>query len=245
MRILTCGADALLIEVADLVEAGDLYDHLRRNPPRGVVELVPAARTVLVRFDRTATDAGRLREHLRTGAARAADVAADPAGRQAARGCVPPVTVSVRYDGPDLADVAGLTGLTPRQVVERHTAGAHRVAFCGFAPGFAYIAGLDPALRVPRRATPRIRVPPGAVAIADLFTGVYPRASPGGWHLIGHTDLVAFDLDRDPPTLLAPGTPVRFVEADPPEADPPEDGQPGDGHARGGPAGAEPAWRLT
>ncbi|CAO5241837.1 5-oxoprolinase subunit B family protein [Frankia sp. AgKG'84/4] len=210
MRILTCGADALLIEVADLTEAGEVYDRLRRDLPRGVVELVPAARTVLVQFDRTATDAARLREHLRAGAVRAGD--ADPVGGRATPGSTPPVTVTVRYDGPDLADVAGLTGLTPRQVVERHTGGSHRVAFCGFAPGFAYIAGLDPGLRVPRRATPRTRVPPGAVAIADLFTGVYPRASPGGWHLIGHTDLVTFDLDRDPPALLAPGTPVRFVD---------------------------------
>ncbi|WP_368861275.1 allophanate hydrolase subunit 1 [Frankia sp. AgB32] len=197
---------------------------MRHDPPRGLVELVPAARTVLVQFDRTATDAGRLREHLRADAARAGDE--DPAAPPATPGSGPAVTVRVRYDGPDLADVAELTGLTPRQVVERHTGSAHRVAFCGFAPGFAYIAGLDPGLRVPRRDTPRARVPAGAVALADLFTGVYPRASPGGWHLIGHTDLVAFDLDRDPPALLAPGTPVHFVETGTPETGTPETGTP-------------------
>jgi allophanate hydrolase subunit 1 len=239
MRILTCGAEALLIEVADLSEAEGLYAQLRRDTPRGVTELVPAARTVLILFDRDLTDASRLRAQLRISSARrpaggapSPPPAAGPSGRDASaadgidsRGTeavggaaptdepesTPSVTVSVRYDGPDLEEVARLTGLAPAQIVERHTRGSHHVAFCGFAPGFAYIAGLDAGLRVPRRATPRTRVPAGAVAIADGFTGVYPRASPGGWHLIGHTDLVVFDLGRDPPALLAPGVRVRFV----------------------------------
>jgi 5-oxoprolinase (ATP-hydrolysing) subunit B len=95
------------------------------------------------------------------------------------------VEVPVPYDGEDLDDVAQLTGMSPREVVARHCAGEHIVAFCGFSPGFAYITGLDPALRVPRRPSPRTKVPAGAIALADQFTGVYPRTSPGGWRIIG------------------------------------------------------------
>jgi KipI family sensor histidine kinase inhibitor len=122
----------------------------------------------------------------------------------------PLVVLPVRYDGPDLDVVAGLTGLSREQVVERHARGAYRVRFCGFAPGFAYLDGLDPRLHVPRRAEPRRRVPAGAVGLAGEFTGVYPRASPGGWQLIGTTDVPLWDLHRTPPALLPPGTRVRF-----------------------------------
>ncbi len=254
MRILPCGDEALLVEVANLREAEDLYGRLRRDPPPGVTDLVPAARTVLIAFDPAATGPARLRALLHrlspapadrepqpvgapapdapapdapapdapgrdTPAASCAVVAGgdgrDPAAANpigtAAADSPATVTIPVRYDGPDLDDLARLTGLTPAQIIGRHLQGQHRVAFCGFAPGFAYIAGLDPGLRVPRRDSPRTRVPAGAVAIADEFSGVYPRASPGGWHLIGQTDLAVFDLTRDPPALLVPGTPVRFV----------------------------------
>ncbi|EIV90656.1 allophanate hydrolase subunit 1 [Frankia sp. QA3] len=243
MRILPCGDEALLVEVANLQEVEDLYVRLRRDTPPGVTDLVPAARTVLVAFDPTTTGPARLRAQLH-------EVSPGPAGRgsrptgapapgtpgrdtpasppaavtggdgsraaadaivTAAEDAPSTVIIPVRYDGPDLVDLARLTGLTPAQIIRRHMRGPHRVAFCGFAPGFAYIAGLDAGLRVPRRDSPRTRVPAGAVAIADEFTGVYPRASPGGWHLIGRTDLTVFDLTRDPPALLAPGTPVRFV----------------------------------
>ncbi len=119
----------------------------------------------------------------------------------------------VRYDGPDLARVAELTGLDEAEVVERHTAGDYRSGFCGFVPGFAYLTGLVESLYVPRRDDPRTKVPAGSVALADEFTAVYPRDSPGGWQLIGHTDITLWDSDRDPPALLAPGTPVRFVDA--------------------------------
>ncbi|MCM3883623.1 urea amidolyase family protein [Frankia sp. R82] len=237
MRVLACGVDALLVEVADLAAAGRLYSRLRRATPPGVVALVPAARTVLVRFDPARTDLPHLRRHLTTLTPARPDTDPDgsplsspdlpdipvpsdtstpsDAASDASRD-LPTVTVPVHYDGPDLAEVARRTGLTPAQVVERHTRGTHRVAFCGFAPGFAYVSGLDPVLHLPRRDSPRTRVPTGAVAIADQFTGVYPRASPGGWHLIGRTDLPVFDLDRDPPALLPPGTPVRFVAIDAP-----------------------------
>jgi KipI family sensor histidine kinase inhibitor len=108
--------------------------------------------------------------------------------------------------------VAGLTGLSPEDVVAAHTGQTWRVAFAGFAPGFGYLVGEDDRLHVPRRDEARTRVPAGAVALAGEYAGVYPRTSPGGWQLIGRTDLVLFDPDRDPPALLRPGTRVRFVE---------------------------------
>jgi KipI family sensor histidine kinase inhibitor len=120
------------------------------------------------------------------------------------------VTIPVVYDGPDLADVASRTDLSVEEVVRRHAAGEYVVAFCGFAPGFGYLTGLDPALCLPRRTVPRTRIPAGSVAVADRFTSVYPSNSPGGWHLLGRTATVMWDLERQPPALLAPGTRVRF-----------------------------------
>src|SRR5690606_16547128 len=123
------------------------------------------------------------------------------------------IEVPVTYDGPDLAEVAALTGMSEREVIAAHTEEEWTVAFCGFAPGFGYMARSDERLAVPRRTNPRTRVPPGSVAVAGGFSSVYPRESPGGWQLIGRTDLVAWDLDRDPPALFSPGVRVRFVEA--------------------------------
>ena len=201
MRVLRAGTCAVLVELDDLDHVIGLHAALRRTPPAGTVDLVPAARTVLVVFDGSATTADR--------------VAAEIQGRD-----VDPVTeqggtlveVPVVYDGEDLHEVAELTGLSERDVVTRHLQRDYRVAFCGFAPGFAYIAGGDPALRVPRRSSPRTRVPAGSVGLADEFTGVYPREMPGGWQLVGRTDVVLWSLDREPPALLPPGTRVRFVE---------------------------------
>ena len=185
----------------DLTEVLGLYAALRSDPPEGVTELVPAARTLLIGFDRAVLTHDLV----------AAEVGRRPIG--------PPddqdrdeVRIEVTYDGEDLAEVASMTGLSTREVVDRHTAAAYTSAFCGFAPGFAYLVGLDSSLSVPRRDSPRTRVPPGAVAIADEFTAVYPRATPGGWRIIGHTQTAVWDLERTPPTLLLPGTPVRFVE---------------------------------
>ena len=118
----------------------------------------------------------------------------------------------MRYDGADLAEVAAMTGLDPAEVVRAHTSTLWRVAFGGFVPGFGYLVGGDPRLHVPRRESPRTRVPAGSVALAGEFTGVYPRASPGGWQLIGTTDAVLWDPDRSPPAVLTPGTRVRFVD---------------------------------
>ena len=121
----------------------------------------------------------------------------------------------MRYDGPDLDEVGRLTGLGTTGVVAAHTGTAWMVAFGGFAPGFAYLTGGDGRLRVPRRDRPRPSVPAGAVGLAGEFSGVYPRASPGGWQLLGTTDAVLWAVDRDPPALLSPGTTVRFVDVGP------------------------------
>lgn len=200
MRILPAGVDGLIAELDDLDHALALYRRLRDEPIPGVVELIPAARTVYARF--------------LPALAPAADVAAAIAGRTgagapAAAGDL--VRIPVVYDGADLAEVAGLVGMSADEVVARHRAPTYAVAFTGFAPGFAYLAGGDPALRVPRRATPRTRIPAGALAIAGEFTGIYPRESPGGWQLIGHTTEAMWDLRRDPPALLQPGARVQFV----------------------------------
>lgn len=169
----------------------------------GVIDVVPAARTVLLRCQpgpgTVAAVAARLPQLpvLTPGAA--------PEG---------PVTeVVVAYDGPDLADVARLTGLDEEEVVRQHTAATWSVAFTGFAPGFGYLTGGNPRLQVPRRPEPRTRVPAGSVGLAGEFTGVYPRESPGGWRLIGRTDAVLWDPQRDPPALLTPGARVRFRAA--------------------------------
>ena len=192
----------MLVELPDSDAVLGLHAALAEAPPVGVVELVPAARTVLVRYDpaRTAPDA--LAEAL---------AAVRPVARAALGG--ERVEVPVSYDGEDLHEVARLAGCSPEEVVRRHVAGDYVSAFCGFAPGFAYLDGLDPALHVRRRDSPRTRVPAGAVAVADRFTAVYPRPSPGGWRLLGRTELSLWDLGRDPPARLAPGTRVRFVEA--------------------------------
>ncbi len=123
------------------------------------------------------------------------------------------VEISVHYDGPDLTEVAERTGLSPSEVVSAHTGRLWLVGFAGFAPGFAYLVDGDPRLHVPRRPAPRTRVPAGSVGLAGEFSGIYPRASPGGWQLIGRTDQTLWDLDRDPPALLRPGLRVRFVDA--------------------------------
>lgn len=202
MRLLSCGDAAVLAEVDDLPAVLDLYAALARAELPGVTDLVPAARTVLVRFDPAVTEAAVLGRALR---------AVRPGGDAGTGGGV--VEVPVTYDGADLPEVAKRTGLTEREVVALHTTGAWTVAFIGFAPGFGYLVGGDPRLAVPRRDAPRTRVPAGAVGLAGEFSGIYPRESPGGWQLIGRTELALWDLDRDPPALLVPGARVRFVEA--------------------------------
>jgi KipI family sensor histidine kinase inhibitor len=203
VRILPAGDAAVLVELADLAEAGHLYASLRADPLPGTLDVVPATRTVLVTVDPAVTAPEQVAAAVRS---RPLAAAPDPAAGDL-------VELPTRYDGPDLAEVAGLTGLAEDEVVRRHGAAEWTVAFCGFAPGFAYLTGGDPALRVPRREVPRTAVPAGSVGLADGFSGAYPRRMPGGWQLIGHTDAVLWDTDRDPPALLPPGTRVRFVPA--------------------------------
>ena len=200
--MLRAGSDGLLVEVAGLEEALALHASLRNDPPDGVEELVPAARTVLVRFDRWRTDPARLAAAL---------AERSPDGTTTQEG--PLVEIPVCYDGADLAEVAELCGLTPAEVVRKHTASQWTVAFTGFAPGFGYLSGGDPALDVPRRAEPRTSIPAGSVGLAGRFSGIYPRASPGGWQLIGRTGLVLWDARRTSPALLVPGVRVQFVDA--------------------------------
>ncbi|MGO4661366.1 carboxyltransferase domain-containing protein [Terrabacter sp. 2TAF16] len=208
------GGAALLVEVADTDAALALRAQLGPLAERatGVWEavdhLVAGARTVLVvlRDPGRRSDVGR---ECLDEATRLTVAVASPADAAEVV-----IEVLVRYDGPDLDEVAHLTGLTRDEVVRAHTGTTWRVGFGGFAPGFAYLVDGDPRLHVPRRGEPRTRVPAGSVALAGDFSGIYPQDSPGGWQLIGTTDAVLWDVDRDPPALLAPGTSVRFVDAD-------------------------------
>jgi len=200
VRVLPCGDAGLLVELDELPEVLALADAVRAASPAGVLDVVPAARTVLLTLE-PGTDLAALRRAV-------LDLPVEP------RAAVPDtatVEIAVVYDGPDLAEVGRLTGLGSDGVVAAHTGTPWRVAFGGFAPGFAYLSGGDPRLEVARRAEPRTSVPAGSVGLAGEFSGVYPRASPGGWQLIGRTDAVLWDLDRG--ALLQPGGQVRFVVA--------------------------------
>jgi len=202
-RLLPCGEAAVLVEPADPAQVAGLVDALATGVLPGVAEVVPAARTVLVRFGSPAElAAGRDRLGLLAGSVPAREPEPDPERV---------VTVEVVYDGPDLAAVGVVTGLGVAGVVAAHTGSVWRVAFGGFAPGFAYLTGGDPRLRVPRRAAPRPSVPAGSVGLAGEFSGIYPRPSPGGWQLIGRTSVALWDATRNPPALLTPGRWVRFA----------------------------------
>jgi KipI family sensor histidine kinase inhibitor len=201
MRLLPYGDRAVLIEVGHPDEVLPLRDCLIAQAHPAVTALVPAARTLLIEFDPgqlTPTGLAKLIEHCESAAAPAStshDV----------------VRLEVRYDGLDLRAVADEIGESTDSVIRRHTGPEYTVQFCGFSPGFSYLTGLDPVLHLARLDTPRPQVDAGSVAIAAEYTGVYPRSSPGGWRLLGHTDAALFDLDRTPPALLTPGTRVRFV----------------------------------
>ena len=199
MRISTYGESAVLVELDDLGSVHRAYASLRKARLPGVLDLVPAARSVLVVFEGAVADPRHVGRVLSNPAASSAT---PDAGRL--------VTIPTVYDGEDLEEVAALAALTVGEVVSSHAGPEYLAAFSGFVPGFTYLIGLDPRLQLPRLSTPRVRVPAGSVAIADEFTAVYPRQSPGGWRLIGHTDVELFDLRRDPPALLAPTTRIRF-----------------------------------
>ena len=201
MRFLPVTHNALLVELADLDQTLALLASLQRHPPHGVEELVPAARTILVEYRASATRAETLVQ----------DIAARSLTQGAERSDTL-IEIPVHYNGEDLAEVAQILGITPEEVVRRHTGSEFTVAFTGFAPGFAYLSGGDPVLNVPRRSTPRTRLPAGSVGLAGTFSGVYPQASPGGWQIIGTTPVAMWDITRTQPALLQPGYRVRFVD---------------------------------
>lgn len=201
MRILPVGDAALLVELHDLEETLGLLAALAADPVPGVVEVVPAARTLLISFDPHEAEADVIVDALLT---REASSVSHENSRL--------VEIPVEYRGEDLAEVAAHLGITQAELVRRHTGSRYRVAFTGFAPGFAYLVGGHPSLDVPRRSMPRTRIPAGAVALAGTYSGVYPRESPGGWQLIGRTELALWDVDREPAALLQPGDHVQFVD---------------------------------
>jgi KipI family sensor histidine kinase inhibitor len=202
MRVRRVGAAALLLEVDDpMAWFGELWRR-RESGELHAVEIVPAAGTVLL-------------DGVPDPQALAAALTRWPPTVGAAAGTAALVEIPVAYGGPDLGDVAARWGTTERNAVARLASTEFRVAFCGFAPGFGYLTGLPPELAVPRLPTPRPRVPAGSVGLAGRYAGIYPSASPGGWRLVGRTDATLFNVDREPPALLAPGIRVRLVEADP------------------------------
>lgn len=204
MRLLPSGSEALLVELDRLEDVLALYAAFVDDRPGGVVDVVPAARTLLVAIDPTVTTLAEVSAAVRR-----------TTPRHAGRTTGGLVEIPVIYGGEDLADVAALLGLDPAEVVRRHSGQEWTVAFCGFAPGFGYLVSPEGHWDVPRRPSPRTKVPAGSVALAGEFSGVYPRESPGGWQLIGRTEVAVFDPVRDPVALLRPGNRVRFVDATP------------------------------
>ena len=194
------GESAILMELGSPERAQAAAGALRADPISGVVEVVPGLASLLVELDGDPSAFGGELER------RIADVEdALPVGRDR--------RVPVVYGGehgPDLAEVATISGLSPDEVIARHAATGLRVLFLGFAPGFAYLGGLPVELQVPRLETPRTRTPAGSVAIAGSMSGIYPADLPGGWRVIGRTPIVLFDPHRSPPAYLAPGDRIAF-----------------------------------
>ena len=203
MRFLRAGPAALLVELDDIRQVLGLAAEVERRRTEGwapsLLDVVPGATTLLL--DGVADPPGLARE-IGSWSVPAAAVSVGPV-----------ITIGCRYDGPDLEEVAGQWEVGPDEVARIHSSVLHEVAFCGFGPGFAYMTAVGQQRVVARRSSPRTRVPAGSVALGGLFTGIYPRSSPGGWQLIGHTDAVLWDPGREPAALLSPGCRVRFVEA--------------------------------
>lgn len=208
-RIAPLGDAGVLVTFADRIDGSArdrvaaLTERLRGETAAGVVELVPALVTLAVHYQPDEIDFPTLRDRILRALATLGPAAAPPVGRS--------IAIPVVYDGPDLEAVARAVALPVDEVIARHQAPEYRVALLGFVPGFGYLTGLDPRLVLPRRSAPRPRVPAGSVAIAGEQTGVYPASTPGGWHLIGRTEVRMFDPSRGPPSLLAVGDRVRFV----------------------------------
>lgn len=198
-----CGEIGWLLDLGDNESVHRWAAAVRDADLTGVVDVVPGLTTLLVTIDPALTTLAALRGAL---------AALNPGSHEASDDRH---VIDVCYDGADLDEVSRHTGLAPAEVVAAHTGTPWRVAFCGFAPGYSYLVGGDPRLRVPRRADPRVRVPAGSVALAGEFSAVYPRVSPGGWQLIGRTDATLWDLEADPPAVLLPGAAVEFRDVTP------------------------------
>ncbi|MGC6398044.1 MAG: 5-oxoprolinase subunit B family protein [Ilumatobacteraceae bacterium] len=201
LHIAKMGSHGLLLRIDTYVPAV-LGAAIRDLALDGVADVVPAETTLLVRCDHVAAQQAvqhRLEELIARYDENPSQVDREP------------IEIPVRYDGEDLAFVAEACSLTEEEIIQRHLRTTYVAAFCGFAPGFAYLSGLDSSLQLPRRNTPRTRVPAGAVAIAATYSAVYPQESPGGWHLIGSTSSELWDVARQPPALIEPGRQVRFI----------------------------------
>lgn len=199
MRWLRYGQEAVLLECTSLTQMRAAHATVAAAELADVTELVPGARSLLIAARPGSTALADVRELVGS-----ADLDHPPAANPRE------IVLDVHYDGEDLEAVAHTAEVTVDEVIRLHTSGEYTVAFTGFAPGFGYLIGLPDALRQSRLDTPRTKVPAGSVGIAGEFTGVYPRPSPGGWRLLGHTDAVLFDPRAEHPVLLAPGDTVRF-----------------------------------
>lgn len=200
-QVRRCGDSGVLLELDRSEDVHGLAGAIRSGDLDGVLDVVPALHTVLVRIDPQVISVERLEAQLPS--------LSTIAGTD--HDCEQ-VTIPVVYDGVDLPFVAEYADLTVDEVIRAHTESTWQAAFCGFAPGYAYLTGGDPRLEMPRRGESRVRVPAGAVALAGPFSAVYPRESPGGWQLIGRTDAQLWDVHQDPPALITPGTQVRFQD---------------------------------
>lgn len=207
MRFLPASDGALLLELDDLAQTMAVYRHVAAQQLSGVTDLVPAARTLLVHFAPHALSAQALVQQLRPLVQQALQM---EQGSAVAPGRL--VRIPVRYNGEDLADVAQLLGISVAEVIARHSAQPYDAAFAGFAPGFVYLSG-GANFQVPRRTSPRTKVPAGSVALGGSFSAVYPSASPGGWQLLGVTEVAMWDLQRAEPAYIQPGFQVQFVDA--------------------------------
>ena len=198
-RVRRTGDTGLLIEVTGPDDAHRLAAAVTARNLKGVIDVVPAMQTVLVAIDPDQTTLDKIEPNIGS-LESAPDTDSEPAR----------ITVPVIYDGADLEFVAEHCGLTADDVIAAHTNSLWRAAFCGFVPGYAYLIGGDPRLEVPRRGESRVRVPEGSVGLAGPFSAVYPRESPGGWQLIGRTNVRLWDEHVDPPAMITPGTVVSF-----------------------------------
>lgn len=200
MRCLPVNLNSFLVELDSLDEVLALHQSLLAKPIAAISELIPAARTLFIYFDRRMQSAKEIAMELRQ---------RDLTRGETTAGNL--ITIPVSYDGEDLDFVAQHLDITTDEVIRRHTQSRYQVAFTGFAPGFAYMVNGESQLHVPRRSSPRVKIPQGAVALAGEFSGIYPKDSPGGWQLIGHTNVAMWDLTRSVPALLQPGDEVQFI----------------------------------